>query len=81
MGLKQVKKLEAAAAALTQEAREIGRSIPQIQLWLVSTGGFTPGVITYVNDRDTIYLSGYDDINEIFRAYGGNYRIPVFTKN
>ena len=77
LGMPQVKKLEAAAEAVKQDARECGRSIPDIQLWLVSTGGFTPGVMRYAATRNDIYVSGYDDINAIFRAYGGNYRIPA----
>jgi len=41
MGMKQVKKLESAARALIQEAKELSAQKPEIQLWLVSTGGFT----------------------------------------
>ncbi len=77
LGMPQVKKLEAAAEAVKQEAHECGRSIPDIQFWLVSTGGFTPAVMQYASARNDIYVSGYDDINAIFRAYGGNYRIPA----
>jgi len=75
MGLKQVKKLESAARALKLEAKEIQ---VKVQLWLVSTGGFTDRVLSYVNDRDDIYYSDYEGINGIFRFYGGNYQIPVF---
>ena len=81
MGLKQVDKLEQAAAALRQSHEEAGRSVPSIQLWLVSTGGFTDDVITYVNGRDDVYCSDHDNINGLFQRYGGNYRIPVFTKD
>ncbi len=81
MGMTQVEKLEVAAAALKQEAADVGRSIPEIQLWLVSTGGFTPDVMNYSSAREDIYASGYTEINEIFQAYGGNDQIPVFKKN
>ncbi|MCP4401144.1 MAG: hypothetical protein GY801_28085 [bacterium] len=81
MGLKQIEKIEHAADALIQEAREAGRPAPEIQLWLVSTGGFTDEVLRCIEDRADIYASDYDAINEIFRLYGGNYRIPIFTKD
>ena len=44
MGMAQVQKLERAAEVEKQETAEAGRPIPQIQLWLVSTGGFTQEV-------------------------------------
>ena len=78
MGMPQVRKLEAAAEVMREEYRESGRTVPQIQLWLVSTGGFTGEVLEYVKDREDIYYSDHDGINQIFMAYGGNYRIPVF---
>jgi Holliday junction resolvase len=78
MGMKQVKKLESAARALILEAKELNALKPKIQLWLVSTGGFTNRVLSYVKDRDDIYVSDYDGINGIFRFYGGNYQIPIF---
>ena len=79
MGLTQVKKLERAAQALKQEAREAGIPEPETHLWLVSTGGFTGKAREYIKDRTDIYASDYDGINAIFRAYGGNYTIPLFT--
>jgi hypothetical protein len=81
MGMKQVRKLEEAAETLQQEARETGRTVPTIQMWLVSTGGFTGEVLEYVTDREDIYFSDHDGINSIFMAYGGNYRIPVFQES
>ncbi len=78
MGLKQVEKLEQAADALRQSQEEVGRNVPDIQLWLVSTGGFTDAVITYVNGRDDICYSDHEHINGLFQRYGGNYRIPVW---
>ncbi|MCP4404210.1 MAG: hypothetical protein GY801_43745, partial [bacterium] len=81
MGMAQVKKVERAAETVAQEANEAGRSIPQIQFWLVSTGGFTGEVTHYVAARDDIYASDHDGINAIFHAYGGNYNIPLFIKD
>ncbi|MCP4402328.1 MAG: hypothetical protein GY801_34110 [bacterium] len=78
MGMKQVEKLERAAEVVTQDAEEVGRSIPDLQFWLVSTGGFTKEVKTYVDTRNDMYASDHDGINAIFHAYGGNYRIPIF---
>ncbi|QTA84206.1 restriction endonuclease [Desulfonema magnum] len=80
MGIKQVGKLEDAAVALRQEAEELGRTVPDIQMWLVSTGGFTGEVAEYVREREDIFFSDYEGINGIFRAYGGNYNIPVFKE-
>jgi len=81
MGIGRVRKLENAAEVMRQEAEETGRSVPEIQMWLVSTGGFTGEVLDYVRDRADIYFSDYDGINGIFGMYGGNYRIPVFKKS
>ncbi|MDM8537134.1 restriction endonuclease, partial [Desulfobacterales bacterium HSG17] len=78
MGIKQVKKLEQAANAMNLEAEEAGRALPKIQMWLVSTGGFTKEVLNYTNTREDIYFSDYQGINGIFMEFGGNYRIPVF---
>ncbi len=80
MGIKQVEKLEHAAQAMKQEAEGAERPIPEIQLWLVSTGGFTGEVLEYVKNRTDIYYSDYDSINRIFQAYGGNYTIPIFKQ-
>ncbi len=81
MGIGQVQKLEQAAETLKQEARESDGTVPAIQMWLVSTGGFTSEVLEYVKDRDDIYFSDHEGINHIFMAYGGNYRIPVFYES
>ncbi|MDM8515078.1 hypothetical protein QUF76_02675 [Desulfobacterales bacterium HSG16] len=80
MGIRQVEKLESAAEALKQECEETERAIPEIQMWIVSTGGFTEEVIEYVKSREDIYCSDHEGINSIFREYGGNYKIPIFTK-
>ncbi|MCP4105019.1 MAG: hypothetical protein GY749_05715 [Desulfobacteraceae bacterium] len=77
MGISQVKKLEQAGEALKKEAEEAERPVPGVQMWLVSTGGFTGEVLEYVKDRD-IFFSDHEGINSIFHLYGGNYRIPVF---
>ncbi|MCP4349355.1 MAG: hypothetical protein GY795_28075 [Desulfobacterales bacterium] len=81
MGISQVKKLEQAAEALRQEAGDAGLHAPGIQMWLVSTGGFTGEVTAYAKDRADMFLSDYDGINSIFHMYGGNYRIPVFKNS
>ncbi|MCP4397036.1 MAG: hypothetical protein GY801_07020 [bacterium] len=81
MGMAQVTKLEEAATVMTQEAKEMGRDIPEIQFWLVSTGGFTKDINQYIETRSDIYASDYDGINGIFHAYGGNYRIPIFPRD
>ncbi|MCP4345243.1 MAG: hypothetical protein GY795_06915 [Desulfobacterales bacterium] len=78
MGISQLKKLEQVAEALKQEAEDAKHTVPEIQMWLVSTGGFTRDVLTYAKNRADIYLSDYEGINGIFQMYGGNYRIPVF---
>jgi predicted transcriptional regulator len=78
MGMNQVKKLERAADAAMREAAEMGTTPPEIQMWLISTGGFTENVLKYVKKRSDMYCSDHDHINAIFRFYGGNYDIPVF---
>jgi len=81
MDIKQVKKLESAAQVLISMHEEEGTKVPTIHLWLVSTGGFTPEVLTYIKDRADIYASDYEGINNLFKAYGGNYSIPKFAVN
>jgi len=81
MGIRQVRKLEQAAGALRQEEEDAGRIAPAIKMWLVSTGGFTQEVSEYVNAREDVYFSDHEGINSIFRAYGGNYNIPVFKES
>jgi len=81
MDLKQVKKLESAAQVLIQVHKEEGTAVPKIHLWLVSTGGFTKEVLTYIEGRTDIYASDYEGINSLFKAYGGNYSIPQFAVN
>jgi len=81
MSIKQLKKLENTSMALKQEAEESGLAVPEIRMWLVSTGGFTREVLEYVINREDIYYSDHEGINSIFRAYGGNYNIPVFNES
>jgi predicted AAA+ superfamily ATPase len=81
MDIKQVKKLESAAQVLIQVHKEEGTAVPEIHLWLVSTGGFAKDVLTYIDSRADIYYSDYEGINSLFKAYGGNYSIPQFTVN
>jgi hypothetical protein len=81
MDLKQVQKLESAAQVLISTHEEEGTKVPEIHLWLVSTGGFTPEVLTYIEARTDIYFSDYEGINRLFKAYGSNYSIPLFAGN
>jgi predicted transcriptional regulator len=81
MDIKQVKKLESAAQVLIQVHKEEGTAVPSIHLWLVSTGGFAKEVLTYIDSRADIYYSDYEGINQLFKAYGGNYSIPQFAVN
>ncbi|MDM8551602.1 hypothetical protein QUF72_16060 [Desulfobacterales bacterium HSG2] len=81
MGISSLEKLEQAAEAIRQEAGDAGRPVPEIQMWLVSTGGFTGDVLGGAKDRDDIFFSDHEGINGIFRMYGGNYRIPVFKQD
>ena len=80
-GIAQVEKLEQAGQALKQEARDAGRAVPEIRMWLVSTGGFTREVLDPVEDREDICISDHDGINGMCQAYGGNYAIPVFHES
>ncbi|MCI5138349.1 MAG: hypothetical protein D3922_08015, partial [Candidatus Electrothrix sp. AR1] len=80
MSIAQVKKLEAAAQVFRQEQEEEGLSVPEIQLWLISTGGFTEEVRAAVASREDVYSSDYEGINSIFKAFGSNYSIPIFSR-
>ena len=80
MGISQVKKLEQAGDAFKQESLDSKLDPPEIQMWLISTGGFTSEVLEYTKYREDIYLSDHEGINGIFQFYGGNYKIPLFKK-
>jgi len=80
-GVRQVRKMERSAEALRQETEAAGRPVPEIQMWMISAGGFTREALEYAGDREDIRLSDYEGINSIFRAYGGNYNIPVFRNS
>ena len=80
MSIAQVEKLETAAQVFRQQLEEEGVSVPEIQLWLISTGSFTQDVLDHVCNREDMYASDYDGINSIFKAFGGNYSIPLFFK-
>ena len=81
MDVTQVQKLESAAQVLIKTHEEEGTEVPEIHLWLVSAGGFTGKVLTYIESRADIYYSDYDGINNLFKAYGSNYSIPQFAVN
>ena len=81
MGMAQVEKLEAAAQVYQQQLEEEGRTVPdEIRFWLISTGGFTQEVLEYAGSRGDMYASDYEGINSIFKAFGSNYSIPIFTR-
>jgi len=81
MDIQQVKKLESAAQVLRSTHEEEGTAIPEIHLWLVSTGGFRKEVLDYIKARGDIYASDYEGIDNLFKAFGGNYSIPKFAVN
>ena len=81
MDMTQVKKLESAAKVLTQMYEEEDTEVPEIQIWLVSAGGFKGNVLSYLEENTDIYYSDYDGINRLFKAYGGNYSIPQFAED
>ncbi|XCN71551.1 MAG: hypothetical protein Q3M24_14650 [Candidatus Electrothrix aestuarii] len=80
MSIGQVEKLEAAAQVFQQQMEEEQQSVPEIRLWLISTGGFTQEVLEYARSRENMYASDYDGINNIFRRFGSNYSIPLFSR-
>ncbi|WP_446011008.1 hypothetical protein [Candidatus Electrothrix sp.] len=81
MGIAQVNKLEAAAEIFRQQQAEEGAPVPEVRFWLISTGGFTEEVKEVVQSREDMYASDYEGINNIFKAFGGNYSIPLFVKD
>uniref|UniRef100_UPI0040565EF5 hypothetical protein n=1 Tax=Candidatus Electrothrix sp. TaxID=2170559 RepID=UPI0040565EF5 len=81
MSMAQVEKLEAAAQVFQQQLKEEGRSVPaELRFWLISTGGFTQEVLEYAGNREDMYASDYEGINNIFRRFGSNYSIPMFRR-
>ena len=81
MGRTQMEKLESAAQVFRRQLEEEGRSEPEIQLWLISTGGFTNEVRAAVAAREDVYISDYEGINSLFKNFGGNYSLPLFVEN
>ena len=73
-----IEKLTELRSQFNEVYQEHGIEVPEIQSWLVSTGGFTEEVINYVDSQKDMYRSDHDVINNIFKAFGGNYSIPVF---
>ncbi len=59
----QVEKLEHAAQALRQEAKDADLPVPAIRMWLVSTGGFTGEVLEHARGRGDLFLSDHEGIN------------------
>jgi hypothetical protein len=81
MGMVQVEKLEDAARVFRQQLEEERQPVPEVQLWLISTGGFTDEVFAYVTSREDTLFSDYEGVNNIFKAFGSNYSIPMFAEN
>ncbi|MDO8685771.1 MAG: hypothetical protein Q7J78_03765 [Clostridiales bacterium] len=81
IGMDTVKKVEGAFEAFKLQQQNENRPPKQVQLWLVSTGGFTDEVTQYIKEFDHIYYSDYNGINGLFRKYGGGFDIPVFYKD
>jgi len=46
------------------------------KIWLVSTGGFTAELLGFIREGGLFY-SGHEEINELFRQYGGGIKIPA----
>ena len=70
----------AAAQVYRQQLEEEQQPVPEIRFWLISTGGFTQEVLDYAGSREDMYASDYEGINRIFQRFGGNYSIPIFSR-
>jgi hypothetical protein len=81
MGRAQVEKLESAAQVFRQQLKEEGRAVSEIQFWLISAGGFTDEVLEIISSREDMYASDYEGINSLFKTFGSNYSIPLFSKD
>ncbi len=44
-------------------------------------GSFSGVRVAVINGRDDVCWSDHERMNSLFRLYGGNYRIPIFTKD
>ena len=76
MTLDEAKKaIHASEAFLKSEYKNPGLVIKH-KVWLISTGGFTAELLDFIRDGG-IYFSGHEEINELFRLYGGSIKIPV----
>jgi len=76
MTLDEAKKaVHASEAFLKTEYKNPGLVIKH-KIWLISTGGFTAELLGFIRDGG-IYYSSHEEINELFRLYGGSIKIPV----
>jgi hypothetical protein len=75
MSLVEVKKRMETAEAFRQTEYQKREQPLALQVWAVSTGGFTADALTFIRENK-IYYSGYAEINELFRYYGGRVNIP-----
>ena len=75
MTLEDAKKaIRASEAFIKVEYKDRGKI--KHKLWLVSMGGFTAELLEFLRGGD-IFYSGHNEINEIFRFYGGGIKIPA----
>ena len=76
MALDEAKKaISASKAFLKAEYRNLDKV--KHRIWLVSTGGFTAELLGFMRGEG-MFFSGHEEINELFRLYGGGIKIPVF---
>jgi len=77
MSLVEAKKAIRASEAFIRDEYE-DRDYDKIKrtIWLISVGGFTSELLEFLRGGD-IYYSSYNEINEIFRFYGGGIKIPA----
>jgi len=75
MTLHEAKKAIEAMKAFLKAEYESPDEVFRI-VWLVSTGGFTAELLGFLS-KSGMFYSGHDEINEIFRLYGGGIKIPA----
>jgi DNA-binding transcriptional ArsR family regulator len=80
MNLEEIKKLELARDAYLEQAKGEEQILLETHLWYISTGGFTEEALEYLKNKKDTYFSDYENINDIFKLYGGGFRIPIFIK-
>lgn len=74
----EIRKAVNAANALKQDEAKYGANV-ELTVWLVSTGGFTADAMDILKKGNNTLYTDYQVINELFRLYGGNIKIPIFV--